>query len=110
MERPKPPKRRMEPRFYAEMVKKKQDEQAMRVVVRDFIVYFCYVGIVFMISYVNRDPNSFWEKNSIEQSIVYGGVNCEVMPTDDPRYRKCKPGRLSIPWVRFDRVRDVNEW
>ncbi len=57
----------------------------MRVVIKDIVVYFVYVIIIFIISYGNRDPNAYMAKEAMEKAIIFGGVNCEVFPSDDLR-------------------------
>ena len=82
----------------------------MNTVVRDLIIYFFYVAIVFIISYGNRDPNAFLEKDALAQSSVHGALNCEIVPDDDPTFQSCNPDYVPEPWVDFMQVRDVNEW
>ena len=130
--REKPPKKRFEPEFYDDMVKTKNQEHEMRIVVRDMIVYFCYIAIILIISYGNRDLNAYLAKAAMQkvsslfynifwklfrliiflffQAVIFGGVNCDTLATDDLRYKPCKPGQVPIPYVNFDKVRDVNEW
>ena len=82
----------------------------MKEVITDLVVYWVYVIIIFMISYGNRDPNAFHEKAALETAVVFGGTTCEVVPSDDPRYKKCKSEDVPIPYVNFMKVRDANEW
>lgn len=100
----------MEPNFYENLVKVKNQENEMRNVIRDIVIYFVYIIIIIIISYGNRDPNAYLAKSAIESAIVFGDSNCNILPTDDPRYKPCKPGDLPIPYVNFNNIRDVNEW
>lgn len=50
-ERIKPQKRQMEPVFYEMLVTRKRQEMEMKLVIRDLIVYFVYVIIIFLIRY-----------------------------------------------------------
>jgi hypothetical protein len=73
------------PKFYEELVKMKNQEYEMNTVIRDIAIYLIYISIIFIISYGNRDPNAYLEKSALEQAIVFGGSNCDILPTDDPR-------------------------
>jgi hypothetical protein len=68
----------------------------------------------------------------METALIYGGTSCDTVHTDDSRYmlrhseanlankhyvllrrhryRACKKGEVPIPYVNFNKVRDVNEW
>lgn len=67
------------------MVRIKNQELEMRVVVKDIIVYLIYVSIIMIISYGNRDSNAFLAKEAMEKAIIFGGTNCDIYPTDDPK-------------------------
>ena len=92
--RVKPRKRRMEPVFYEALCKRKNQEREMKTVIRDLVIYFIYMSIVYIISYGNRDPNAFLSKQAIESAIIFGGVNCDILPTDDPRFKKCQADQV----------------
>jgi hypothetical protein len=55
----------MEPIFRASLVKMKTEELEMNTTVKDIAIYFIYIVIVFIISYGNRDPNSYLVKISV---------------------------------------------
>lgn len=82
----------------------------MKTVIRDITIYFCYVAIIFVISYGERDAQAFLAKTSMESEVVFGGLNCDILPTDDPRYRKCKAAQIEKPYINFAKVHDVNQW
>ena len=46
-------------------------EQEMKELLRNLAVYFIYVGIVFIISYGNRDPNAYREKLALQQVPLF---------------------------------------
>ena len=100
----------METNFYDEMVTIKLQEMEMRTVIRDITIYFVYITIIFIISYGNRDPNAYLQKYAMEQAIVFGGTNCDILPVDDPRYKPCKASDLPIKYINYNNIRDVNEW
>ena len=83
--REKPKKRKMEPGFYEALKKMKLQEMEMRIAIVDIVIYFVYIIIVFIISYGNRNPNSYLAKAAMESSLIYGGTSCEIYPIDDPR-------------------------
>lgn len=82
----------------------------MRIVIRDMTIYLVYVLIIFVISYGNRDPNAYRAKEALQTSIIFGGTSCNTVHEDDTRHRVCKPDEVPIPYVNFDKIRDVNEW
>jgi len=79
----------MEPDFRAKMMKTKIDEVEMNQTVKDIVIYFFYIAVVFLISYGNRDPNAYLMKDALAQSAVHGALNCGILPTDDPYYVEC---------------------
>ena len=72
------------------------------------MVYLIYIIIIFIISYGNRDPNAFLEKDALQKSVIHGALNCEILPEDDPAYIPCD--HVPKPYIDFMKVRDVNEW
>ena len=100
----------MEPDYYEELKQMKIQEMEMRIVIRDIIIYFVYIIIIFIISYGNRNPDSYLAKEAMEKAIIYGGTNCDIFPIDDLRYKPCKPGEIEFPYVNYNRIRDINEW
>ena len=44
------------PEFYEKLKKRKNQEFEMKTVIKDIVIYFIYVAIIFVISYGNRDP------------------------------------------------------
>eukprot|EP00095_Tigriopus_kingsejongensis_P009158 maker-scaffold798_size95657-snap-gene-0.28 protein:Tk09158 transcript:maker-scaffold798_size95657-snap-gene-0.28-mRNA-1 annotation:"polycystic kidney disease protein 1-like 2-like" len=109
-DRPKGQKLKMEANFYEKLRHMKLQEMEMKLVIRDLIIYFFYVAIIFIISYGNRDPSAYLSKQSLESSIIFGGLNCEIYPTDDPRYKPCLKDEVENKFVNFNNIRDVNEW
>ena len=67
------------------MVKVKNQENEMRTVIRDIIIYTVYIVIIFIISYGKRETAAYHMKEYIERAIVFGGINCDIYPIDDPR-------------------------
>ena len=57
----------------------------MKQLLRDILVYICYVMIVFIISYGNRDFNAFLQKEALQTAVIHGELTCEIVPSDDPR-------------------------
>ncbi|XP_059084074.1 uncharacterized protein LOC131881274 [Tigriopus californicus] len=108
--KPKGQKLRMESNFYEKLKEMKLQEMEMKIVIRDLIIYFFYVAIIFIISYGNRDPSAYLSKQSLEASIIFGGLNCDIFPTDDPRYKPCKSDEKQERKLNFNNIRDVNEW
>lgn len=108
--KPKGQKLRMESKFYEKLKEMKLQEMEMKIVIRDLIIYFFYVAIIFIISYGNRDPSAYLSKQSLEASIIFGGLNCDIFPTDDPRYKPCKSDEEQERKLNFNNIRDVNEW
>ena len=68
----KPDKKTMEPIFYQELTKRKNQEQEMKAVLREMVTYFIYVSIIFMLAYGNRDFNLFLEKQQLETAVIFG--------------------------------------
>ena len=79
-------KPKMENNFLRQLTKRKHQEQEMKQLLSDILVYICYVMIVFIISYGNRDFNSFLQKEALQTAVIHGGLTCEIVPSDDPRY------------------------
>ncbi len=73
----KPPKRPiMEPEFREELQQTRIQEYQMRTVMKDLTIYFIYVALIVIISYGNRDPNAYLEKEALQQAVVHGALNC----------------------------------
>ena len=106
----KPDKRRFEAQFRAKLRERRNQEMEMKTVIRDLAIYFIYVSIIFIIGYGNRDPNAFRCKSSMESAVIHGGLNCDILPNDDPRYKKCKAAEVQKPYINFANVKDVNDW
>ena len=106
----KPEKRTMEPVFYAELTKRKNQEQEMKFVLREMVTYFLYLAIVFTIAYGNRDFSLFLQKQQMETKLIFGSTTCEIVPEDDPRYKDCDEESLPYPHVNFMKIKDVNHW
>ena len=96
--------------FYAKLKKRKLDEQEMKQLLRDVVIYICYVFIVFTIVYGYRDPNAFFHKEAIKTAVIHGGIRCGVGDEDDPRYKECDKEKVPNPQIDFMKVRDVNDW
>ena len=96
--------------FYAKLKKRKLDEQEMKQLLRDVVIYICYVFIVFTIVYGYRDPNAFLHKEAIKTAVIHGGIRCGVGDEDDPRYKECDREKVPNPQIDFMKVRDVNDW
>ena len=46
----------------------------------------------------------------MEQQVIFGGLNCDILPTDDPKYKPCDERLVPHKYVNFMFVRDINEW
>ena len=57
-----------------------------------------------IISYGSRDPVSYYQKTALERSIIFAGKNCDILPEDDLRYKRCEPDELREPAVMFTKV------
>lgn len=106
----KPRRRKMCPEFREYLVHRRQQEAEMKKVIKELSTYFFYVLLVYIISYGNRDPNAFLEKDAMAQAVVHGALNCGILPEDDPNYQSCDESTVPEPYVDFMKVRDVNEW
>ncbi len=51
--------RMLEPKFREQLSQMKLQEMEMRSVMKNLIIYFFYVAIIFIVSYGNRDPSAF---------------------------------------------------
>ena len=89
-------------RFYARLKERKCQEMEMKTVIRDLVVYLVYIIIIFIISYGNRDPNAFLEKDALQKSVIHGALNCEILPEDDPSYVPCD--HVPKPYIDFMKV------
>ena len=47
---------------------------------------------------------------SLQKAVIFGSLNCEILPDDDPAYQSCDPEDIPEPAIDFTKVRDVNEW
>ena len=106
----KPPKKVMEPLFYQALTKRKNQEQEMKAVLRDIVTYLIYLAIIVTIAYGQRDQNLFLQKQALETALIFGGVTCEIVPDDDPRYRECTDEEMPEKHVNFMNIRDMNEY
>jgi hypothetical protein len=52
--RAKPKRRRYEPEFYAELTKLKYQQYEMRLVIRDMVIYFVYLVIIFLVGSITN--------------------------------------------------------
>ena len=69
----------MEPIFYQELTKRKNQEQEMKAVLREMVTYFIYVSIIFMLAYGNRDFNLFLEKQQLETAVIFGKQKLDIL-------------------------------
>ena len=106
----KPPKKMMDPLFYQALTKRKNQEQEMKSVLRDIVTYLIYIGIILIIVYLERDQNLFLQKQALETAVIFGGVNCEIVPDDDPRYRECTEEEMPHKHINFMNVKDMNDY
>ena len=93
-------------------------EGEMNAVIQDFLIYLVYLVIVLYVAEGPKDIDSFYMKENLEDSIVYGGLSCGRTEEDE----KCKDEDLPTwhnwmtgeeepnPWVDFMQVRDMNQW
>ena len=70
----KPDKRILDPEFFQNLSKRKNQEQEMKAVLREMVTYFTYVMIVCIIAYGNRDANTYLQKKAVETAIIFGGM------------------------------------
>ncbi len=82
----------------------------MKNAIKDMVAYFFYLAIIMIICYGSRDNNSFRQKTAIERALIYGGMNCEILPSDDPKYKACSKEVLPVKAVMFSKVRTTNDW
>ena len=106
----KPPKKMMDPLFYQALTQRKNQEQEMKGVLRDIVTYLIYIGIILIIVYGQRDQNLFLQKQALETAVIFGGVTCEIVPDDDPRYRECTDEEMPEKHVNFMNIKDINEY
>ena len=100
----------MDLNFYAKLKKRKILEQEMKQLLRDVVIYICYVAIVFTIVYGYKDPNAFLQKEAITTAVIHGGITCEIGDEDDYRYKECDEEKVPNPEIDFMKVKDVNGW
>ena len=101
-------KKPMETDFYERLVHRKKQEREMKDLLRDIAIYLCYVIIIFIISYGNRDPNAFLQRQALKTAVVHGGLNCGIGPEDDPQYKDCEDGEDQE--LDLMHVTTVNQW
>ena len=68
----KPDKRILDPEFFQNLSKRKNQEQEMKAVLREMVTYFIYVSIIFMLAYGNRDFSLYLQKQQLETAIIFG--------------------------------------
>ena len=100
----------MDPLFYQALTQRKNQEQEMKGVLRDIVTYLIYIGIILIIVYGQRDQNLFLQKQALETAVIFGGVTCEIVPDDDPRYRECTDEEMPEKHVNFMNIKDMNEY
>jgi hypothetical protein len=66
--------------WHAIVQKEKTKEMEMKTVIKEMLVYFTYLGIIMLISYGSRDSDSYRQKTAIEKALIYGGMNCDILP------------------------------
>ena len=66
----------METEFRKLLQDRRRKELEMREIITDLTIYFIYVMLIFIISYGNRDPNAYLEKEALTQAVVHGALNC----------------------------------
>ena len=93
------------PEFLAWLSKRKMEEMEMKTVIKELSIYFIYVVIIFIISYGNRDPDAFRQKEAVERAVVNGDLNCGILPEDDPYYQSCDEEEVPEPAIDFMKVR-----
>ena len=76
----------MDGEFFTALKHRKMQEMEMKEVISDLVVYWCYVIIIFLISYGNRDPNAFHERAAIATQVMHGGLICGVGDEDAAGY------------------------
>ena len=100
----KPRKRKMAKTFREWLVHRRMQEVEMKEVIKDLSTYFFYVALVYIISYGNRDPNAYLEKDGMAQAVVHGALNCGILPDDDPNYQPCDSNYVPEPYIDFMKV------
>ena len=53
---------------------------------------------------------AYYQRSALERSMIFAGMNCDILPEDDLRYKGCRPEELPEPAVMFTKVRDGNDW
>lgn len=46
----------------------------------------------------------------MQKAVIYGSLNCDILPEDDPAYQSCEDEDIPHPAIDFTKVRDANEW
>ena len=100
----------MKPDFKEQLQQTRIRELEMRTLVKELILYLFFCIVIFIVSYGNRDPNAFLEKEALQQAVIHGALNCGVLPEDDPGYIECDDEDVPEPYIDFMQVKDANEW
>ena len=84
--RPKRVKEPYQPLFYETIRSEKSKEVEMNTVIKDMLQYFIYLAIIMVISYGTRSPVAYYQRSALERSMIFAGMNCDILPEDDLRY------------------------
>ena len=128
-----PDRRHFSKAFREQLRQRRTQEVEMNLVLKELALYSVYLVIIFLISYGTRDPNAYLQKEALEvktnlqralfpahpsinhivppqKAVIYGSLNCEILPDDHPSFQSCNPEDTPEPAIDFTKVRDVNEW
>ena len=50
------------------------------------------------------------QKEALQTAVIHGGLNCEVVPEDDPKFKICYENKVPHPQIDFSKVTNINEW
>ena len=96
--------------FMAKLKHRKVTEYEIKQLLSEVSIYLVYITIVLTIAYGYRDQHTFLQKQSLESSIIHGGLSCEIVEKDDPRYKKCTNDDYSLDKINFMKTKSVNDW
>ena len=57
--------------------------------------------------YGDKSRNAYLEKSALEKAVVFGGLNCDILPEDDPNYIACDEDNPPDSWLNFMKVNEI---
>ena len=117
--KPKAEPPEFDPEYLEPMRFRRVQEGEMNAVIMDIIVYLIYLFMVLLVAMGNRDPNAFYMKMNLQNTLVHGGMLCnrpdnnkkcdkeeDIRTWENPFSGNTEPN----PYVDFLKVREVNQW